>query len=388
MSVLNLIFENIEYTLSTSKRLYFIDAVRAFAILMMLQGHFIDTLLEAQYRDDSNLPYQIWSYFRGITAPTFFTISGLIFTYLLIKAKQKGNSKQRMKKGLVRGLMLIGIGYALRAPIFEWLMGEFRTYVLVVDVLQCIGLSLILIVALYNITFKKTFIFSILTLIIGVIIFSTEPLYRTLEVNNIPLVFTNFLSKANGSVFTIIPWFGYMCFGAFIATLFYKYVERPRFKIATVPGFFVVGLLLIFQSSQILKYLSYKLDFQLLLDVANYNYLYIRLGDVLVLFGLFFLFEKYIKQPLILKIGQKTLSIYVIHFIIIYGSFTGIGLNTIIGKTLNPWQAIIGAIVFLSTVCFISFYYVKTNAFVYSGIRKLIEKIKAINNPDTNQNSL
>ena len=74
-------------------RLFFIDAVRAFAILMMLQGHFIDTLLNPIYRDESNMMYHIWSYSRGITAPTFFTISGLVFLYLLLKAKDKGNNK-------------------------------------------------------------------------------------------------------------------------------------------------------------------------------------------------------------------------------------------------------------------------------------------------------
>ena len=77
--------------------------MRAFAILMMLQGHFIDTLLAVEFRDPNTIPYAIWSYFRGITAPTFFTISGLIFTYLLIKAKEKGLEKQRMKKGITRG---------------------------------------------------------------------------------------------------------------------------------------------------------------------------------------------------------------------------------------------------------------------------------------------
>ncbi len=345
---------------------------------MMLQGHFIDSLMDVSYRDDSNLTFQCWEYFRGITAPTFFTISGLIFSYLLIKAKHTGSAEKRMRKGLIRGLMLIGIGYALRIPIFEWLIGEFRDYFLVIDVLQCIGLSLILIVTIYKLTFKKTLIFSILMLLLGIVIFVTAPLYRFLELKDIPIVFANYLNKANGSIFTILPWFGYICFGAFIATLFYRYLEHPRFKTATVSGFFIIGMLLIHKSSWLFMKLYFWSDIQLFSDVANFNYLFTRLGNVLVLFSLFYLAEQYIKQPLILKIGQKTLSIYVIHFIVIYGSLTGIGLYQIIGKTLNPWQAIIGAIIFLTSVCFISFYYVRTNAFVYSGIRKIINKIKRI----------
>ena len=360
----------------STNRLYFIDAVRAFAILMMLQGHFIDTLLDVTYRDESNLAFKCWKYFRGITAPTFFTISGLIFSYLLIKAKRKGNAKLRIQKGLKRGLMLIGIGYLLRIPVFEWLVGEFRTYFLVVDVLQCIGLSLLLIVIIYWLTCKRTLLFSILMLVFGVLIFTTEPYYRFLELKDVPLVFSNYISKADGSVFTIIPWFGYMCFGAFISTFFYKYLERPKFKPITVICFFIVGFLLIYLSSEALMKLHSWFDYTLLKQVANYNYLYIRLGDVLVLFALFYLFEYYIKQPLILKIGQKTLSIYVIHFIIIYGSFTGLGLNTLIGKTLTPWQAIVGAIAFLIVVCFISFYYARTNAFLYNCIIKIVHRLK------------
>jgi len=93
-----------------ANRLHFIDAVRAFAILMMLQGHFIDTLLAVNFRDQNDIAYNIWSYFRGITAPTFFTISGLVFTYLLLRAYAKGNDKPRIKKGLTRGFVLIAIG--------------------------------------------------------------------------------------------------------------------------------------------------------------------------------------------------------------------------------------------------------------------------------------
>ena len=343
---------------------------------MMLQGHFIDTLLDPSYRDTNNVFYSTWEYFRGITAPTFFTISGLIFSYLLIKAKHKGDEVARMRKGLLRGLMLIAIGYSLRIPLFEWLTGEFNNAFLIVDVLQCIGLSLILIVIIYRLTFKKTLVFSILMLLFGLIIFLTEPFYRFLELPDLPVALSNYLSKTNGSIFNMIPWFGYVAFGAFISTLFYRYLERPRFKIAIISSFFTIGLLLITHSSWLLMKLYYITDFELLKDVAFYNYLFTRLGNVLILFALFYAAEQYIKQPIILKIGQKTLSIYVIHFIIIYGSYTGFGLSQLIGKNLVPFQAIIGALLFLTTVCFISFYYAKTNKFIYSAIRTIIDKIK------------
>ena len=85
-----------------------------------------------------------------------------------------------------------------------------------------------------------------------------------------------------------------------------------------------------FFSSPILRFIASQSDITLFEQVANYNYLFIRLGDVLIIFTIFYLLEKYLKNSLITDIGTKTLSIYVIHFIVLYGSFTGSWLKKIL----------------------------------------------------------
>ncbi len=356
-------------------RLFFIDAVRAFAILMMLQGHFIDTLLNPIYRDNTNTAYQIWSYFRGITAPTFFTISGLVFLYLLLKAKAKQNDNSRIRKGLYRGLLLLVIGYALRMDIFSWLKGRFYNYFLVVDVLQCIGLSLIMLIGCYVLFKNHPKILSFVLVVLGLFCFITEPLYRNLQLDYLPKFFANYMTKANGSIFTILPWFGFTAFGGFLATLFFNHLHKAKFRLFTIIAFFVSGFLLLNYSSWFLVQLYELTNIQLLKDVAFYNYLFMRFGNVLLLLGLFYAAEPYLKHKLISKIGQKTLSIYVIHFIIIFGSFTGLGLKHFYNQSLDPLEAVIGAILFMIVVCMIAFYYVKTNAFLYKMVRKLLKRI-------------
>ena len=348
----------------------------------MLQGHFVDTLLNPIYRDDSYIAYSIWSYFRGITAPVFFTISGLVFMYLLLKAHEKGNDSIRIRKGLSRGLMLLVIGYALRIPFFSWLKGQFDTYFLVVDVLQCIGVSLLLLIALYHICRKNSRILSVVFFTLGMVIFLCEPLYRDLTLPNVPLVFSNYLSKANGSIFNILPWFGYVAFGGFLATIFFRSSQSRRFKQITVATFFILGTLLLWSSTYALHQLYYLTNFELLERAANFNYLFLRLGNVLVYFGFFYMLERFMKQSIVMRIGEKTLNIYVVHFIIIYGSFTGIGLKHFWYKSLEPWEAVFGALLFIVVVCFIVLNLGRTNAFIYKKLRKLWHFITKSKNDD------
>lgn len=342
---------------------------------MMLQGHFISTTLDPIYRDKANVAYNVWLYFRGNTAPLFFTISGLIFVYLLVKASDRGNDNPRIKKGIKRGLELIAIGYLLRMPFWSWFKGYFDTYFLVIDVLQCIGLSLILLVLLYVLVQKNRRILSILFLMIGCVIFVTEPLYRNLTLEHTPAFFANYVSKQNGSVFTMLPWFGFMAFGGFIATLFYKYVERPKFRLGSILLFISSGLVLTFYSTKILLLLHNLTGIELFHASANYNYLFLRLGNVLVAMGIFYTFERFMKHGLIHNIGVNTLSIYVVHFIILYGSFTGIGLNDYFTNILTPWQAIFGALIFLVATCAIVLNLDKIKTLLLSCNRRLTKLI-------------
>ena len=65
-----------------------------------------------------------------------------------------------------------------------------------------------------------------------------------------------------------------------------------------------------------------------------------------------------------------------IHFILLYGSFTGWGLNRIFEKNLTPQEAIFGAFCFLVTVSLISIYSVKANTQVYGFFRQKAYKLK------------
>ena len=356
--------------MSNSKsRLFFLDAIRAWAILMMLQGHFIDGLLDNAFRDSSNLLFSTWKYFRGITAPVFFTVSGFIFTFLLIKSPKTGWNNPRVKKGIKRGFELLVIAYLLRMNLFGLFKGEIYDSFYLVDVLHCIGLSLLFITGFYLLTFaKQKWIFPTILASTTLLLFLFEPTYKASSFEYLPQFIANYLSKSNGSVFTIIPWLGYATIGSFMSVLFSKYQDNKNLYTYIVPIYILTGLVLILFSSDFFYSIYEVTGIQLFQSIFNNNYLFIRLGDVLIVFSIFIILRKFLMNSTWLKIGQSTLSIYIIHFIILYGSFTGIGLYRFFHHSLSPWVAISGAVLFMISCSFLALRYENHKVEINSGV--------------------
>ncbi len=358
---------------SENLRLYFIDIMRAWAILMMLQGHFIDGLLDPIYRDSTNTIYATWRFFRGITAPAFFTLSGFIFMYLLLKEDNSQAIKNiRIKKGIKRGLMLIGIGYLLRMNIFGLFSGVIYDSFYLVDVLHCIGVSILFLIGIYTYSrHRNKYVLPTILGVLGLFIFLFEPAYKVVNYSFFPEFIANYFTNINGSVFTIFPWFGYAALGAFMAVLFSKYKNSSYLYPKAIILTLALGIILTFFSSRIFLYLFEISQLQIFADIFNNNYLFIRFGNVLVLFALFMLFRNIIKAKLLLNIGKSTLYIYVIHFIILYGSFTGLGLYKYFHHSLDPYYTIGGAILFLMGVTYLSLLYGKRKSFIFNTIKSL-----------------
>lgn len=337
--------------------------MRAWAILMMLQGHFVDGMLDNAFRDNADVGYSLWKYFRGMTAPVFFTVSGFIFTYLLVRSPQTGLENPRVKKGIKRGLELLVIGYLLRMNFMGILNGEIYDSFYLVDVLHCIGLSILAIIAIYLLAYTKNkVLFPAILVIITLLMFLFEPVYQLWSYNFLPDAFANYFTKRNGSVFTIIPWFGYASFGAFVSILFTRLKDYKNFYPLGITISAVVGTAMILFSSDFFLGLSRLTGVQLFADIFFNNYLFIRLGDVFIAFAVFMLVRKWLTNSTLLKIGQSTLSIYIIHFIILYGSFTGLGLYQYFHHTLTPVAVITSAIVFMIVCSFTALLYEKHKA--------------------------
>lgn len=429
------------------QRLKFIDMARSIAILLMLEGHFIGCTLAEQevYHNTKNTFYTIWNFVRGFTAPMFFTVTGVVFIYLLTMSKDVPFFKnKRVKIGFKRSLELLFWGYLLQINvkhIGSYFNGHISNWVFAFHVLQCIGVGisiLLLIYGLYKFINKgslATYYF-----IAGTILFSFYPFFRhqedvkvliekvdkfekkdsysitRTEYNDIkyllyqlsdeelekyqlygvksfyiksklanikqiaalhslnrnllkvnvkketgndtfyplkaPPIIQN-LFRGEYSVFPIVPWLAFTLYGGMVGALLNR--NQQRIKKTWFPLTFIgLGLILNLFGWSMFKAIdsfSKMIHFHDDLDFVQNAWLYGRIGQVLIVLGVLMFIEKYfhIKDSLFIKVGQNTLSIYIVHVAILYGGIFGIGLKDLYAKSLSPFQAILGAIIFIAS---------------------------------------
>jgi xanthine/uracil/vitamin C permease (AzgA family) len=156
--------------------------------------------------------------------------------------------------------------------------------------------------------------------------------------------------KGPSSSFPVAPWVGFTFYGAAIGVLVRQRTEGGRAAMSPWP-FLVLGILL--------KVTGWPLDRMLggsLLDGIGHgtgprvlpDAFHGRIGEILIVLGVLVWIECRLRPGAswFQTIGRNTFPIYVGHVIVLYGGIFGIGLHRWLEKSLNPWQAALGAVIF------------------------------------------
>lgn len=339
-------------------RIIFIDLMRAFAVLQMVQGHTVDALLAPEFRLLDYPAYAVWNFMRGMTAPIFMFTSGVVFTYLFRLVDEPFEKNPRVKKGIKRFLLLVFLGYLLRYPTYK--VFDFSNVTkqqldifFAVDVLQLIGFGLLFLIISAFISEKLNLSDTITFLVIGLAFIVPAPFFAKMDwMKYFPQPIANYFYSGQGSLFPLFPWAGYVILGGILGSYLARnplVFKTNKFSIRIIlTGLGLIVLAEIYIISNLGEFISKNSD------SYTYNTIIFRIGFVLILTGI----VSYISQSInsipriIILIGRNTLLIYVVHLMIIFGSAWNPGLFIIWGNSLPAATTILIALIMITLMTF------------------------------------
>ncbi len=343
-------------TSSKKNRIVFIDLMRAFAVLQMVQGHTTDVLLSNDFRNMDSPVFAFWLFMRGMTAPIFLFTAGTVFTYLLRLVNEPFKFNPRVKKGFKRFFLLVFLGYLLRYPTatvvdFSQVTKAQWHIFFAVDVLQLIGFGLLFVLILAYLGEKFNINDYLIFSAGAFIFFILYPFFSNINwVDFLPVPLAGYLYKSTGSNFPLFPWAGYVIAGAVLGSYLAKnpfVFKSANFSLRlSLFGFLFVAVALVGNYIEVAVYgKSY-------LWTSSPNLTFLRLGIVLLLnSAVSFISLKVETIPrFIILIGRNTLLIYIVHLTILYGSAWNPGLIQLYDKSFNVWKTAGTAIAMILTM--------------------------------------
>lgn len=347
------------------ERIIALDLMRVFAVVNMIQGHTLDVLLSSAYRSREYIAYSIWHFNRGITAPVFLFTAGAVFSYIFLRKGSVFFDNPRVKIGIRRALSLIIIGYLIRIPDRNFLsFGDKPVWQLQrffsVDVLQLIGVGLLLILVIFCLCEKLKLSRIMFFLLLSLLIILLTPLVdKTNWEQFTPLFLAGYMNKKIGSNFPLFPYVVYMFCGAAFGTFLTfnrTYCKSYRF----VFSIFIAGIMLIIVYTALNK-IRFQMGESLLMNMRG-NIVFLRSGMVLLFVSLIILASKKVQNLhwTVSLLARNSLSIYVIHLFILYGSAWNRGILYYYGRSLGPYSSVICCVIFIMLLAMFCSIYEKT----------------------------
>lgn len=234
--------------LTPSKRCDWIDQLRGWAVIVMIEVHVVNVYLQAGLRPD-------WlNYLNGLVAPSFTMAAGYS---LVISTFRTDNTLRPFWPHTARRLGFVLLcAYALHAPgitFADWtVLGTVQKgrELFKLDVLQCIVFSLLVLQFLARLV-RNPRVFTALALAIAIFVPVVSPsLWATGVADGLwlPLrgLFNGNVDRGVQALFPLFPWLAFPAFGAFLGGLYRHYrVEDTEGRARWSEGRFLAGLALV-----------------------------------------------------------------------------------------------------------------------------------------------
>ena len=336
-----------------NNRIVFLDVLRAFAVIAMIQGHTVDILLNPSYRGEDSFIHYLWNFNRGITAPIFLFTAGCVFTFVFMNKKVPFSRKPRVRKGLTRGITLVIIGYLIKFPtsnLFHYAGITQKSWqaFYAIDVLQLIGVGLILLLFIFYLMekfcldFNRLIISSIIILMLISIVFEYVEWYSYLH----PFP-AGYLYMGDGAKFPLLPNLVYILAGAVLGS--YIALKRSLLTTGILRKYLISCGLLLIVLYEILNFIHNFGGNPFNLFSKTTNMVFIRTGIVLLIVLIIMELSARMRRlpNIVIITGTYTLLIYVVHLFILYGSAWNRGIAFYYSGSLGITGSVLSAAVMI-----------------------------------------
>ncbi|MCK9280859.1 MAG: DUF1624 domain-containing protein [Melioribacteraceae bacterium] len=325
-----------------SGRLVFIDLLKGLVLLMMIETHVFNPLLQPEYKEATWFVFL--TFINGLVAPSFLFASGFTFILSTSKTFDSKFDKTIFLTKLKRIGVIFLLGYVLRLPqmnlsdlINKSTDLQMRIF-LSVDILQCIAVGLFIFV-ISSVIFNKEKSNLIFLIIATFIVILISPIMWLIHFDNfMPSAIANYFNRLNGSLFPLFPWIAFIFSGG-IAAHYFLILKKSGKTENYFNNLFITGILFF-----VIGFFVYNnLKGVVFGTVIPHPFFFIeRLGIILFLLYFMNLISKFIdlSNSFLVKVSKESLIVYFLHLELIYlGFFNGESLATVYKDQFNLFEA-------------------------------------------------
>jgi uncharacterized membrane protein len=326
------------------ERLAFIDVLRGWAVLWMIETHVVNACLAEPYRQ--GWLFGLLELSNGFVAVTFLFCAG---SGVWLAASRKADEFRRFGPELWKYLRRLGfillLGYELHLPATSWnklvkLPPDRSLMLFRSDILHIIALSaLVALVVVMLVRRPRAAAWTCAALALAC--FLAAPwVWWTRSYHALPVPLAALFAPPPESQFPMLPWAGYLFAGA-AATAFFM-GARDRVRMAQL--YIAVGLVV-----PLAAFALKAVDWPPVSDWFWWRmwpgHSLFRTAGAMLFFAALYFANDWLSRSRIggflQRCGQESLFIYFWHLVIVYGSVWNTGLSFLYQKELQPLPAVL-----------------------------------------------
>lgn len=341
---------------AVKSRLVFIDLLRGWATLVMVEVHVVNAFVLPEIKEEGW--FHVLNFINGLVAPSFLFVAGFVF---VVASERKLDEFRTFgpafRKQLGRIALIWCVGYLLHLPYFSFsrtvsetnAQGWLKFYQ--TDILHCIAFGL-LVLFLTRIVVKSEKAFRTVLALLGSGSVLLAPFIWDIDMTSFfPAPVAAYINGQHYSQFPIFNWLGFMMFGGLAAVTYTNartagteqgYIRRVGWLGA---GFILAGSLLI--------ELPVEVPLASTAIRANPLFFATRFGIVVLLMVACWHYAERRKtqSSFVLDVSRESLVVYTAHLLVIYGQFwNGHSLSFLYGKTFTLLEAVVATFVLIAAM--------------------------------------